>query len=221
VASITSSHLEIVGYNGQQVPNTLLRQANETNHLAVFLPGLGYTCDMPLFYYAKEVLTGRGADVFGVEYNYRNKPGFMSLPKDEWRDWLRADVEAALKVVLAQRSYERLTLIGKSLGTLAMGYLLEAGSILSDTRAVWLTPLAREEILRGQVKRYGGSSLFVIGSADHHFDETLLEELRSATKGELLVIERAEHGLEIPGDVIASLEAMKRFIRALERFVSD
>jgi hypothetical protein len=38
------------------IPNTFLRQETDTDHLALILPGLNYSCDMPLLYYSTQVM---------------------------------------------------------------------------------------------------------------------------------------------------------------------
>ena len=179
----TSKVVPIAGYCGA-VPNTFVRQEGEAEHLAVLLPGMGYTCDMPLFYYAENLLTERGADVLRVEYAYGRRADFGELSDDEQLRWLLADATAAYRVGLGQRAYRDVTLVGKSLGTLAMGHLLTAEERpAGTTRAVWLTPLVREERLREQMGRCDGRSLVVIGTADPHYDVELLDEVRAATRG--------------------------------------
>jgi hypothetical protein len=43
--------LEIMGYRDERVPNTFFRNDEGTEQLAIILPGMGYTCHMPLLYY--------------------------------------------------------------------------------------------------------------------------------------------------------------------------
>ncbi|MDO9084878.1 MAG: hypothetical protein Q7U53_01620 [Anaerolineaceae bacterium] len=38
------------------VPNTFFRQETETNQLTMIFPGLNYSCDMPLLYYAAQIM---------------------------------------------------------------------------------------------------------------------------------------------------------------------
>jgi hypothetical protein len=213
--------LEIVGYHDEPVPNTFLQQEGEAQHIAVVFPGMGYTCDMPLLYYATEPLLSRGADVLLVEYGYNRRGEFRSASDEEQTRWFIADVTAALRAALAQRPYTRVTLIGKSLGTLALGHLLATEQALENARAVWLTPLLRDERLRGQIRQWGGRSLFAIGSADPHYDTTLVDEVRGATGGEAVVVEGADHSIEFEGDLSRSLEALGTVMRAVEEFVRE
>ncbi len=100
---------------------------------------------MPLMYYPGRLLLESGADVFLVGYNYSQRPDFQSAPVEERDLWLRTDAIAAYQAALAQRNYERVTLVGKSIGTRAIGHLLATEERLPSLRCVWLTPILRNE----------------------------------------------------------------------------
>ena len=102
-----------------------------------------------------------------------------------------------------------------------MGHLLTVEDLFGHARAIWLTPVLRSDGLRAQIKQWGQRSLFVIGTADPHYNEVFLDEIREATGGEILVIEGANHSLEIGGDVLKSLEAMEKVVRAIRAFVTS
>ena len=215
----TATTLTIHGYRDEAVPNRFLRPEGAIDQLAVLLPGLGYTLDMPLFYYAENLLLERGWDVLRVEYAYNTRPEFQTLPKPERDQWLLADTTAAWRAGLSQRPYERVVLIGKSLGTLAMGHLLTMADPPPGMGAVWLTPLLSQRTAAPADSQYGGPSLFVIGTADPHFDPVVLEQMQVATIGEAVVVRNADHGMDIPGDPIASVRALERVVEALGRFL--
>jgi predicted alpha/beta-hydrolase family hydrolase len=215
----TSTVLSITGYRDEPVPNRFLRPEGAIDHLAILFPGIGYTLDMPLFYYVEHHLTHQGWDVLRVEYAYNKRPEFQSLSAQERARWLLADVTAAYRAGLAQRDYHELAVVGKSLGTLAMGHLLTMDDVHPATRAVWLTPLLGQERLRQQISQYGGPSLFVIGTADPHYDPARIEDMRRATNGETVVVDGADHGMDFAGDPIGSVRALERIVGALVRFL--
>jgi fermentation-respiration switch protein FrsA (DUF1100 family) len=101
-----------------------------------------------------------------------------------------------------------------------MGHLLTTENPPPTVGAVWLTPLLAEERLHQQIAAYGGPSLFVIGTADPHFDPVVLEQMQVATVGEAVVVTNADHGIDIPGDPIASVRAVGRVVEALSRFLA-
>jgi len=216
--SITT--LPITGYRAEPVPNTFHRQDGEAHHVAILLPGVAYTCHMPLLYYPTRLLLALGADVLWVEYAYHRRADFQALSEAERERWFITDVTAACQAALAQRPYQQIALIGKSLGTLAMGHLLTEDAELAQARAVWLTPLLRNSRLRTQIQHTHQRSLFVIGTADSHYDPAHLAEMQRATGGQVCVIDGADHSLEIEGDIWRSLQAIEQVMRAIQTFLT-
>ena len=215
----SSQALEITGYRDEPVPHAFLRQKGAADHVGILLPGIRYTCDMPLLYYPARLLLDLGADVLRVEYAYDRRADFQALPDAEQDRWFLADVTAACRAALAQRAYRRITLIGKSIGTLAMGRLLTTDPALALADSVWLTPLLTHDELRKQMRQCRGRSLFVIGTADRFYNADYLAEVQSATGGEAVVVDGADHSLLVEGDVIRSLNALEQMVRALQAFL--
>lgn len=212
--------LNVTGYRDEIVPCTFFRQEHETSHIAILLPGFGYTGQMPLLYYPARMLVGSAADVFLVEYNYSQRPDFLHAAVEERDIWLRADVVAAYEAALAQRAYERVTLVGKSIGTRAMGHLFAAQELPPALQCIWLTPILRNEQLCAQIKQRPHRALFVVGTADPHYDPDKLAEVQEATGGEAVVIENADHSLEITSDMVQSIRALERIIAEIQKFLS-
>ena len=212
-------HLNIQGYGDLGVPNTFFEQDSvESRKLAVIFPGLGYGAFMPVLYYPGLVMRSAGADVLHVEYNY-NSPVFQALSSMEQYQRIAHDCTAAYRAAEAQHAYSYFTLIGKSLGTLALGHLLATGPTLRHADWIWLTPLLRNQALRQQICSVPHHALFVIGTADQHYDAGLLAEIEQAVGGESLVVEGANHSLEIPGNPLASIQIMQQVIQKIEAFV--
>ncbi|MBN1220455.1 MAG: hypothetical protein JXM69_16125 [Anaerolineae bacterium] len=216
---VPTEKININGYRDEPVPHTFFRQKTNSKHLAIILPGRGYTAQMPLLFYPVNLLLARGADVLRVDYAYDRRQDFQSLPVNEQMQWLFADVSAAYRAGVAQRNYQYLTLVGKSLGTLAMGHLLTTEGLPQHVKAIWLTPLVKLDFLRQQIKQFGGASLFVIGTVDPHYDLTYLAELQAATGGDVVAIENGDHGLNVSDDVLQSIRALEQMMQAMVSFL--
>lgn len=213
----TKQVLEIAGYRDEPVPHRFFRQDGETRHVAIVLPGLGYTADMPLLHYPARLLLQAGADLLAVDYAYSRRADFTALPQDEQRQWLVADVSAACRAALAQGPYRQITLLGKSLGTVAMARLLDTEAALEHARTVWLTPVLTDDRVWAQLRREGRPSVVAIGTADPLYDEARIAEARALPGTEVVVIDGADHSLELPDDVFGSLAALEEVLRALQR----
>lgn len=212
--------LPIRGYRDEPVPHRFHRQDTEARHLALVLPGFGYSCDMPLLYFTVSHLLDQGADVLQVEYDYSRRPEYRALDADERHRWLLADVAAAAQAALAQRSYRQFTVIGKSLGTRAMPHLLATEPRLRRARTIWFTPVWHEEAASAHLRSGTQPALVVIGTADPYYNPALVEEMRAVDECEVLVVPDAEHGLEVTGDVVRSVQALEQAMRAVQRFAT-
>ena len=215
----TTETLDIRGYRDEPVPHTFFRQEAEADHLALVFPGWGYTAHMPLLYYPVEALLQGGTDVLQLEYAHSRREDFKAAPEAEQSRRLFADVTAAYQAGLARPAYRQITLVGKSLGTLAMAHLLAQAASRPPTQAIWLTPLLHDDYLIGAIQQWRGRSLFVIGTADPYYDATRLSAIQAATKGETVVVGGADHSLEIPGDVLQSIHVLEHIMHAVQAFL--
>lgn len=208
--------LHIRGYEGQSVPNELLHQEGGSRRLAIILPGMGYTSAMPLLYYSGKACLDRGYDVLLVNYEYRNVSESIDTP--EFRVRMQSDVEAALDTACADNAYDSVLLAGKSLGTLAMAGIL-ATSRWPIIAGAWLTPLLRDPSLVAALEGLGPHAFAAIGDADHHYDAGTIANLREAGV-DVVVVDGADHSIDIPGDIGASVDAVGQVIaRGLAAFL--
>jgi predicted alpha/beta-hydrolase family hydrolase len=212
--------LTISGYRREAVPNRFSRQNGETDHLALILPGQAYHAGLPLLAEPARLLQRAGADVLRVDYAYL-RPDFRALPAEERDRWIAADVTAAWKAVRTQRAYRQWTLVGKSLGTLAMGHLLAADPALAPARCAWLTPIFGDDALRARAIAHRGPALIAVGTADPFYNAELFGEVEQATGADAVVVPDADHLLEIPGDVPGTENALFQVIAAVQRLLGE
>jgi hypothetical protein len=211
--------LDALGYQNQQVPNTFMSQSNPTGHLGIILPGYRHSADMADLHYAGRILLEQGADLLRVEYRYYETT-YLSQPESEQNQRISEDVFAVCNACLAFRSYEKITLIGKSLGTRGMGLLLD-DERFQKADCVWSTPLLTMEWLRSRIEQVRPRSLFIFGTADDYYKPAVLQHLVKVTNGRSVVIEGATHGLEVPGSISKSLQGLGQIVDALQEFLSS
>lgn len=219
VLMVTLEELTIIGHGNERLPNSLFKQETRTDHLAVVLPGLSYRCNEPLLWYPSRALVSLGADVLWVEYAYDKRQDWGAADDRERKNWLLEDAVAAMKAAMVDQ-YERVTIVAKSLGTLALAHLLSTKLVPNEARSVWLTPVLSDTDLRGQLEATRAPSLLVIGSHDLYYDEVFVGQLRRNEAIETLVIEGGDHLLETRQGVVASIDVLKRVMEAVQRFVS-
>jgi alpha-beta hydrolase superfamily lysophospholipase len=207
--------LSLTDPDGRSIPNRYFRLEG-ARALGVLLPGLWYTCDMPLLYYARKVLTRLGADVLQVQADY-TAPAFRGLPSDERLRRMVGDARAAIRGVQAQGDYIRLVLVGKSIGTISMAQLL-ARDLPSDSILVWLTPLMHQSWLVEAAMSWKGPSLLVAGTQDSAFDQQALVRLQEAGT-EAFIVAGADHSLEVGENILRCAQIISEYVQALDGFL--
>jgi hypothetical protein len=213
-----SFSLTIKGYENHPVPNTFFRQEESVHKLAVILPGYNPPLIRPPLYYISEYLLSNNTDLLQVEHEYY-KAEYPFNSEKVILERLFSDVTAACETTLTQREYSHITIIGKSLGTMAMAHLLD-DIRFREASCVWLTPLLTKEYLRSQITRYKPDSLFVIGTADRFYDEGYLSEMAEVTGGECMVIENVNHNLGIESDIQSSIAVLSQIVTRVTDFIS-
>lgn len=200
-----------------EVPHTFFRQEVSTDHLALILPGLNYSCDMPLLYYSTQIMLEAGADVLQVKYDYTQIQSRQASSLTERFSQMKADVTQIAQVALQQRDYKYLTLIGKSLGTLAIPYLLEANLPVQPQTCIFLTPILNELSPELGLIQQCQHTLHIIGTKDPYYDQELIAKFRTENPDNFLIVEGTNHSLEIPGDIERSLKILEKVIHRLKR----
>ena len=203
-------HLSVSLADGTQVPNVWTRQAGAET-LALILPGAGYTALGPVIHYPRLWALENGIDTLTVDYRASGKMAWQ-----EATDYTAACALAVFDAMSADHTYPNVMVIGKSLGTRAMGPLLEQRPALRSATCVWLTPIFADNGMMDVIQRYRPPSLFVVGTDDPSYDEERLGIALQATGGTSLVIEDANHSLELKNDVRGSLAVIPRLLDALD-----
>jgi hypothetical protein len=210
--------LEIAGFAGKPLPNRFFRQEQDAARLGIVLPGLGYNSDMPLLYYPAKLLVERGADLLQLRPDY-NTQEFLSLSGEERARRAFADATAALHAGLAERRYQHVTLVGKSIGTMALAHLLATEARLAGAVTVWLTPLLRIPQVAEVASRFPGPALYVAGTADPNFDADVMARVQQATGAHTLIVPDADHSMEIRGDLLRSVGVLQQIVHAIAGFL--
>ena len=179
--------------------------------LAVLLPGLNYTVENPLFYYIGQLLHERDVDALLVDFAYNRDDAFMNAPDDDRLERLRTDGQAVLEFARKLAEYDRITIIGKSVGTISMGWAIDD---LPDARLVWLTPSLGGTGLRAQMLGRSNPAFCLIGTRDPAYTETLVGEL-AADGMTVAVIEGADHGISHADGVVPSVGLVQESIEKL------
>lgn len=119
---------------------------------------------------------------------------------------------------MAHHQPDRVTALGKSWGTQALRILCsESLGLPDDARLIWQTPVWRNDKSWEAACANTIPSLHIVGLADTEYH---LPDRHGVVAGETVEISGADHGLEVRGDIFATLDAWRTMADAVVRFAS-
>lgn len=113
---------------------------------------------------------------------------------------------------------DEVVFLAKSLGTRALAGIADRLARNRLASAIWLTPLFGVPEVRELAAGSGMRSLIVAGDVDPYHDPDGFQQVASALCASTLIVEHADHALEIPGDVRASIGALTALTAAVLGF---
>ncbi|GAA3581950.1 hypothetical protein GCM10022419_074380 [Nonomuraea rosea] len=186
----------------EKIPRSFTRHEGDPGRVAVLLPGQGYTAARPLLHFARAVLVQHGWSVQEIWWDAPIGPSVEDREK-----WVVDQARQALDAEDAGR----VLLVGKSLSTFAAPLAADRG-----LPAIWLTPLiALGGVLEG-LRRSEAPTLLVGGTGDRSWDGDVVRTLDHP----YVEIPDADHGLEIHGDAVGSVQILKDVTAAMSGFVA-
>jgi hypothetical protein len=158
---------------------------------AVLLPGAWYATSAPLLWFAREAAKARGWEII----EQKELLGRTAQDPFEWA------VEKAELAIGEANDADKVVVIGKSLASAAAG-------LVAALRfpAVWLTPLLTDGRVVDNLERASAPALLVGSPADQTWDAARIPGNRHI---EVFELEGLDHGLEVPGDPLASADMLK------------
>ena len=176
----------------------MLQHEGDPSRCAVILPGIRYFSQAPLLWFAREVVQAHGWSV--VEVDER-------APADqEPFEWMRAQAERALE---AAGSAKQVLVVGKSLGSVA--------ATMVSGPAVWLTPLLVQDEIVAALGSTTAPTLLAGSPADPTWAGGRVPDNPAL---EVLEIDGLDHSLQVSGDPLASLDALRDVTVRVDRFVA-
>lgn len=213
--------LPITGHAGKPLDNQFWPADQSVGALAILLPGLNYTMDMPVMFFPRRLLLWRNVDVLNLNPNARSAE-FQSVTEIEQLAWLQNDVQAGMKVGLGQARYQRLILVGKSIGSLAIAVGAEFAQSVLPTALVWLTPLFRYDIVIQAALTATGPQVHICGGADSTYKPDQLRQILAVkSNASAYIAEGANHNLEVPGNDQATFAGFSEAMLILGKFLDS
>ncbi|HCA71016.1 MAG TPA: hypothetical protein DHW78_06535 [Ruminococcaceae bacterium] len=198
-----------------QIPET--STAQQKQKLAVLFPGTGYGCDRPLLYYARRAAEQEGCDVLPLTYtvSLERNPAKMTENVQQALPSVLHTVLAAVGTALCRGRYTQIFFFSKSFGTIVAGELAQKLP-KQDIRQFFLTPL--EPTLPYMQKH---SCFAASGTADPWVPQQVREKILSLPGVRMSLFPGANHSLEVPGNVAASVRNLQMLIDSYVAFLCE
>ena len=155
--------------------------SNGDTHVALILPGAGYTVQAPLLHWPMLALAEAGWDVWSIDWH--------ADVDDAARQDMRGFVESALATAEAALPAPPELVLAKSLGTFALPHFAQ-----QDVRGVWLTPILSDPGVADALARVSPERHLAVGGTA---DPSWRPDLVGATSARLVSVEAANHSLEL------------------------
>ncbi len=199
------------GHSGS-IKSQLMTPSKTSNRLAVVLPGAGYSYREPLLRYGIQVLLKKNYQVLALDKLYGDDPEWRSISSEqEARAVVEQDTIKIFDQIKEKFPQPLEILFGRSLGTFAMACLLEK-DLVRPQQIIWQTPaLGNKWTVMKDCKIPGFG---ILGTADYYYEKAIAHLPTNQ-----IVIENADHSMEIPGDPIQSIEILKKIFLALDQWI--
>ena len=182
------------------------QEDNIVKKLAVLFPGIGYTTDRPLLYYAGKLAEQNGFEV--IKISYGNLPEADMSKMFEYAR-MAANVEINR---IAFEEYDRVLFISKSIGTAVAGAMQQ--NIPMEIGNIFLTPIKQS---LSYLHRW---RLVFSGNEDSWISMPELARFHKQEQFDLHIVKGANHSLET-GDAIYDLQAMRGIMKLCEAYLRD
>ena len=190
--------------------------------IAVLVPGIGYTCDRPLLYFAGKLAQNSGYQI--IRLGFRHLGGKKNLIGNEKK--MKKVFEHALEQTDEQLDIDELTkaeevfFISKSVGTVVAaayeaGHRKKFAAAGTDVRHIYFTPVAGTfAFMRPE------SGIAFHGTADPWVEHALVVNACREKNVPLYITDNANHSLET-GDVMEDLETLRKTMQIVAAFINQ
>jgi len=211
-------NLDLQTADGRPLIHKFYRHSEAVAGLLVVFPGNHYGVDGPLLYYPCELLRDHGWDTLAVSYGFQTAG---KGPFEDGLDVLLAECKSAAQAAINVRDYPRLGLVGKSLGAAVVAQICANYPEFSEARAGYLTPALGTPFFDPLFLETSQPAFVAVGTADRFYSSEALEKLQGKKPFELALVESADHSMNVPGDLAASTESVRKVVEGLLTFLHD
>ncbi|AJA48253.1 hypothetical protein CPAST_c21830 [Clostridium pasteurianum DSM 525 = ATCC 6013] len=197
--------------NGKEIVNDFYCDKDKNNSLVVLFPGVNYSFEKPLLYYARKAASMEKMDVLCVRYGYK-------LSKDDiGKDIIKIIADEILPVIrnCSHKRYNKLYFISKSIGGEIAGNIAKNIGY-ENVQSLYLTPTPHTVEHMIEVETYT-----IIGTRDPIFGEKNIRSLQHHKNIKLKLINNAQHSLEVDDNIQESIKILGEVTTIYKKFLNE
>lgn len=181
--------------------------------IAVFFPGIGYSCEKPLLYYTASMARDYGYEIIKLDYGQDIHSSHGRTPQE-----LDQLIKLARKRILPRllalnlNQYDEVLFVSKSIGTI-LALEMEIGIKPPKPFQHFLfTPL---EAAFPYISK--ANCVFFSGTSDPYVPADVVRSAgRKYASKNAGIFEKCNHSLEIPGDTLGNLTRMNQILECFQ-----
>jgi hypothetical protein len=173
--------------------------------------GTGYTYDSPALYYATLLLLEKKYDIIQIHYSSMDE--LVRLPLEEIPELIIQMVNPVVEEVISNNQYSEYVFMGKSLGTIPIVLEYMQQERFNKSRWILLTPALTLASVTQALLDSKHNGYIAIGDADPNFSLHTIENLKQF---QLDIISKANHSLNIDGNIQESIKVIERILNTLD-----
>lgn len=178
--------------------------------VVVVFPGAGYSFMGPCFYYSTNALYELGFEIFNFEYDFRR----IQLEDNSIASYKEFRGFLISKLNEYELPKNKIALC-KSIGT----RVIASDECEVFEKIIWITPAIKDDFVLNSIAKNAKKSLSIIGSEDPFYDSDILSNLEHLG-ARSVVIQGADHGLDIDSNINQSLDNMKVIVDEIINYSS-
>ncbi len=211
--------IALVRENGTEIASESI--IHNQKYLGVVFSGLGYTYSKPLLYYSRNILLENGIDYVGIDYRYYEDDRFRQLNDAEKNEYFEADTRIVVKRLKELAShYEKLVLIGKSMGTSIIRRCIREKEIKDKACLVLMTPGAEWSDFIPELCALDNPTLVIASLEDTYYNVQNLKEIYEKKNVTVCEMKRGNHSLEVH-DIEEDIERLKDILVKERDFIRE
>ena len=206
--------------DGSFIENEYL--SNSSNYLGVIFSGLGYALSNPLLYYSRNILFEKMIDYFGSNFGYSKNEHYKNLNSENKKEYFMDDNKIIVdKIAELSKNYQKIVLIGKSLGTGTIRQCIKMDSIKNKSTLILLTPPGDEwECTINEIKDTNIQTLVIGSLKDKLYNVKNLSEIYSIGHIKTYELEDGDHSLET-NNISKDIEQLNIIMEKINVFIQE